>query len=200
MRRRRSVQVLARAALSANSASSRSRRVRATGRSTSLSGTTLKRSGNGFRGAAGRWAVRPLPDGADGRGRHGHSAGEPAHSKGRLRRGMGCGGAARPRAGQVRCDRLVQRRRRGHLPVAGCRRRPTTLGSAARRSISGDSPRRGGVRGVDRSRVSGGGAARRATARTSRPGWCEGVRATLRWAWRHQGPPPLPLPVVASQT
>ncbi|MDD7967788.1 hypothetical protein [Actinomycetospora lemnae] len=25
----------------------------------------------------------------------------------------------------------------------------------------------------------------------SRPGWCEGVRATLRWAWRRQGPPPL---------
>jgi hypothetical protein len=35
---------------------------------------------------------------------------------------------------------------------------------------------------------------------TSPPGWCEGVRATLRWAWRHQGPPPLPLPAVASQT
>jgi hypothetical protein len=27
------------------------------------------------------------------------------------------------------------------------------------------------------------------------PGWCEGVRATLRWAWRHEGPPPLQLPV-----
>jgi hypothetical protein len=25
-----------------------------------------------------------------------------------------------------------------------------------------------------------------------RPGWCEGVRATLRWAWRRSGPPPLP--------
>lgn len=24
-----------------------------------------------------------------------------------------------------------------------------------------------------------------------RPGWCEGIRATLRWAWRGQGPPPL---------
>lgn len=24
-----------------------------------------------------------------------------------------------------------------------------------------------------------------------RPGWCEGIRATLRWAWRHDGPPPL---------
>lgn len=24
-----------------------------------------------------------------------------------------------------------------------------------------------------------------------RPGWCEGIRATLRWAWRHQGQPPL---------
>lgn len=23
-----------------------------------------------------------------------------------------------------------------------------------------------------------------------RPGWCEGVQATLRWAWRRQGPPP----------
>ncbi|WP_328304475.1 hypothetical protein [Actinomycetospora sp. NBC_00405] len=25
----------------------------------------------------------------------------------------------------------------------------------------------------------------------SRPGWCEGIRATLRWAWRREGPPPL---------
>jgi hypothetical protein len=25
----------------------------------------------------------------------------------------------------------------------------------------------------------------------TRPGWCEGIRATLRWAWRHAGPPPL---------
>lgn len=24
-----------------------------------------------------------------------------------------------------------------------------------------------------------------------RPGWCEAIRATLRWAWRHEGPPPL---------
>lgn len=24
-----------------------------------------------------------------------------------------------------------------------------------------------------------------------RPGWCEGIRATLRWAWRNEGPPPL---------
>lgn len=23
------------------------------------------------------------------------------------------------------------------------------------------------------------------------PGWCEGVRATLRWAWRRSGPPPV---------
>jgi hypothetical protein len=22
------------------------------------------------------------------------------------------------------------------------------------------------------------------------PGWCEGIRATLRWAWRHEGPRP----------
>lgn len=22
------------------------------------------------------------------------------------------------------------------------------------------------------------------------PGWCEGIRATLRWAWRRDGPPP----------
>ncbi|MDD7922789.1 hypothetical protein [Actinomycetospora chibensis] len=29
----------------------------------------------------------------------------------------------------------------------------------------------------------------------SRPGWCEGVRATLRWAWRRQGPPPLEVEV-----
>lgn len=26
-----------------------------------------------------------------------------------------------------------------------------------------------------------------------RPGWCEGIRLTLRWAWRHQGPPPYEL-------
>lgn len=25
----------------------------------------------------------------------------------------------------------------------------------------------------------------------SRPGWCEAIRATLRWAWRHEGAPPL---------
>ncbi|MCR3720163.1 MULTISPECIES: hypothetical protein [Prauserella salsuginis group] len=29
-----------------------------------------------------------------------------------------------------------------------------------------------------------------------RPGWCEAVCATLRWAWRHSGPPPLQLPAV----
>lgn len=29
----------------------------------------------------------------------------------------------------------------------------------------------------------------------SRPGWCEGVRATLRWAWRRQGSPPLEVEV-----
>jgi hypothetical protein len=27
-----------------------------------------------------------------------------------------------------------------------------------------------------------------------RPGWCEAIRATLRWAWRHEGPPPLTVP------
>ena len=27
----------------------------------------------------------------------------------------------------------------------------------------------------------------------SRPGWCEAVRATLLWAWRGQGPPPIDL-------
>lgn len=26
------------------------------------------------------------------------------------------------------------------------------------------------------------------------PGWCEGVRATLRWAWRRTGPPPVAVP------
>lgn len=31
-----------------------------------------------------------------------------------------------------------------------------------------------------------------------RPGWCEAVRATLRWAWRHDGPPPLALPAAAA--
>lgn len=28
----------------------------------------------------------------------------------------------------------------------------------------------------------------------ARPGWCEAIRATLRWAWRHAGPPPIILP------
>ena len=32
-----------------------------------------------------------------------------------------------------------------------------------------------------------------------RPGWCEAIRATLRWAWRHAGPPPLPLPARPAQ-
>ncbi len=31
----------------------------------------------------------------------------------------------------------------------------------------------------------------------SRPGWCEAVRATLRWAWRQQGPPPIEVPTRA---
>ena len=31
----------------------------------------------------------------------------------------------------------------------------------------------------------------------ARPGWCEGVRATLRWAWRAESPPPLELPAPA---
>lgn len=35
---------------------------------------------------------------------------------------------------------------------------------------------------------------RRPDLLASRPGWCEGIRATLRWAWRHSGPPPLPIP------
>ncbi|MFC4950785.1 hypothetical protein [Pseudonocardia sp. GCM10023141] len=30
----------------------------------------------------------------------------------------------------------------------------------------------------------------------TRPGWCEAIRATLRWAWRRNGPPPLDLPAV----
>jgi hypothetical protein len=28
----------------------------------------------------------------------------------------------------------------------------------------------------------------------SRPGWCEAIQATLLWAWRHEGPPPLAIP------
>jgi len=39
-------------------------------------------------------------------------------------------------------------------------------------------------------------AARRPDLVVARPGWCEAVRATLRWAWRHEGPPPLELPGV----
>ena len=31
------------------------------------------------------------------------------------------------------------------------------------------------------------------------PGWCEGIRATLRWAWRHEGPRPLAAPSPADQ-
>ena len=30
----------------------------------------------------------------------------------------------------------------------------------------------------------------------SQPGWCEAVRATLRWAWRRDGPPPLAVSAV----
>lgn len=29
------------------------------------------------------------------------------------------------------------------------------------------------------------------------PGWCEGVRATLRWAWRRTGPRPVEVPAPA---
>lgn len=39
---------------------------------------------------------------------------------------------------------------------------------------------------------------RRPDLLVSRPGWCEAVRATLRWAWRHDGAPPLVLPVYAA--
>jgi len=39
---------------------------------------------------------------------------------------------------------------------------------------------------------------RRPDLLVSRPGWCEAVRATLRWAWRHDGAPPLVLPVHAA--
>lgn len=34
---------------------------------------------------------------------------------------------------------------------------------------------------------------RRPDLLASRPGWCEGIRATLRWAWRYSGPAPLPI-------
>ena len=30
-----------------------------------------------------------------------------------------------------------------------------------------------------------------------RPGWCEAIVTTLRWAWRHEGPAPLPVLVAA---
>jgi hypothetical protein len=33
----------------------------------------------------------------------------------------------------------------------------------------------------------------------SRPGWCEGIGATLRWAWRRQGPPPLDVEIVVER-
>jgi hypothetical protein len=32
----------------------------------------------------------------------------------------------------------------------------------------------------------------------SRPGWCEAIQATLRWAWRRSGPPPLPIASAAA--
>jgi hypothetical protein len=32
---------------------------------------------------------------------------------------------------------------------------------------------------------------RRPDLMVHQPGWCEGIRATLRWAWRHDGPRPL---------
>ena len=35
---------------------------------------------------------------------------------------------------------------------------------------------------------------------TGRPGWCEAIRATLRWAWRHSGPPPLRFPGDSAST
>jgi hypothetical protein len=38
---------------------------------------------------------------------------------------------------------------------------------------------------------------RQPTLAAARPGWCEAVRATLRWAWRRNGPPPIPLPATA---
>jgi hypothetical protein len=40
---------------------------------------------------------------------------------------------------------------------------------------------------------------RRPSLARSRPGWCEGVRDTLRWAWRREGPAPtnVPQPQVA---
>jgi hypothetical protein len=31
----------------------------------------------------------------------------------------------------------------------------------------------------------------------ARPGWCDAVRATLRWAWRHAGSAPLKVPAAA---
>jgi len=39
---------------------------------------------------------------------------------------------------------------------------------------------------------------RRPDLLVARQGWCEAVRATLRWAWRHDGAPPLVLPVHAA--
>ncbi|MCO1659202.1 hypothetical protein [Pseudonocardia humida] len=37
-------------------------------------------------------------------------------------------------------------------------------------------------------------ALRRPRLLTSRPGWCEGIRNTLAWAWRREGPPPVAIP------
>lgn len=38
---------------------------------------------------------------------------------------------------------------------------------------------------------------RRPDLAQSRPGWCDGVRTTLRWAWRRQGPRPLEVDLLA---
>ena len=59
------------------------------------------------------------------------------------------------------------------------------------------------LRGADRGRVPRRGAARVSAARTCvehRPGWCEAIVATLRWAWRHEGPAPLPVVSAAPVT
>ena len=38
---------------------------------------------------------------------------------------------------------------------------------------------------------------RRPDLAATRPGWCDAVRATLRWAWKRNGEPPVPITAAA---
>ena len=82
------------------------------------------------------------------------------------------------------------------MQVAGWRDRRGRV-RAAPRPVAGDEPSGACLRGADRSRVPRCGAAPGAPSPSAwrQPGWSEGVQATLQWAWRRPGPPPLALDV-----